>query len=468
MAGYARTNTADIQSGQVVKSAPINAELNAIVTAFAFSGGHNHDGSSTEGAYVGLIADTDALNKVVVDTSNNRVGFFSEVSSAAVEQIRIQDGAILPVTDNDIDLGASGTEFKDLYLDGTAHVDTLDVDENATVAGTLGVTGAVTANAGVVVDNITIDGTEIDLSSGDVTIDAALDIKLDAAGGDIKFLSDGTEFGEIRNISNDLTVISSVADKDIVFKGQDDSSEIEAMRIDMSEAGLVGIGTSSPSATLDVKGADATDQFIVGNTTENTQFRVRTLQDDQVRLYARDGDSARDMAFYTGTGERMRIRSGGFVAINTTGGSAQFQVLASSGEIVYFQNSAGTGAKLTAGNQSFSAVSDENKKENIVELDKQQSYDNIKKIRAITYKFKDMEVTDDNGKKTTHKDDKSRIGFIAQDWEPKYSQLVNTDDEGVKSLLYTETTPVLLSALQKAQEKIEALEARITALEKGE
>ena len=52
MAGYARTNTADIQSGTVVKSAPINAELNAIVTAFAFSGGHNHDGSSTEGAYV--------------------------------------------------------------------------------------------------------------------------------------------------------------------------------------------------------------------------------------------------------------------------------------------------------------------------------------------------------------------------------------------------------------------------------
>ena len=144
MAGYARTNTADIQSGQVVKSAPLNAELNAVVTAFAFSGGHNHDGSSTEGAYVGLIADVDALNKVVIDTSNNRVGFFSEVSSSAVEQVRIQDGAILPVTDNDIDLGASGTEFKDLYLDGTAHIDTLDVDVNATVAGTLGVTGATT------------------------------------------------------------------------------------------------------------------------------------------------------------------------------------------------------------------------------------------------------------------------------------------------------------------------------------
>ena len=144
MAGYARLKTADIQSGQVVKSAPINAELNGIVTAFAFSGGHDHSGSdaSTSGAFVPLIADVDGLNKVVVDTSNNRVGFFAEVSSSAVEQVRIQDGAILPVTDNDIDLGASGTEFKDLFIDGTAHIDTLDVDGDATVAGTLDVTGA--------------------------------------------------------------------------------------------------------------------------------------------------------------------------------------------------------------------------------------------------------------------------------------------------------------------------------------
>jgi len=221
MAGYARTNTADIQSGQVVKSAPLNAELNAVVTAFAFSGGHNHDGSSTEGAYVGLIADVDALNKVVIDTSNNRIGFFSEVSSSAVEQVRIQDGAILPVTDNDIDLGASGTEFKDLYLDGTAHVDTLDVDENAAVAGTLGVTGVVTANAGVVVDNITIDGTEIDLSSGDLTVDVAGDIILDADGGDFKFQDGGTEILRITNSSSDV-IIRPVADaKDIIFQQRD-------------------------------------------------------------------------------------------------------------------------------------------------------------------------------------------------------------------------------------------------------
>ena len=49
----------------------------------------------------------------------------------------------------------------------------------------------VTADGGVSIDNITIDGTEIDLSSGDLTVDVAGDIILDADGGDIIFKDDG-------------------------------------------------------------------------------------------------------------------------------------------------------------------------------------------------------------------------------------------------------------------------------------
>ena len=248
MAGYSRTNTADIQSGQVVKSAPINAELNAIVTAFAFSGGHNHDGSSTEGAYVGLIADTDALNKVVVDTSNNRVGFFSEVSSSAVEQVRIQDGAILPVTDNDIDLGASGTEFKDLHIDGTAHIDTLDVDENATIAGTLGVTGAVTANAGVVIDNITIDGTEIDLSSGDLTVDVAGDIILNTDDGIVSLQDDSATFGSLENSSGNL-VIKSGTTTALTFSG---ANVTAAGEVSMTTLDIGGTNVTATATELNI------------------------------------------------------------------------------------------------------------------------------------------------------------------------------------------------------------------------
>jgi hypothetical protein len=134
MAGYTRQSTADIIPNETVKSAPINAEYNAIRDAFAASGGHSHDGSTGEGAPIPLISDVDGNNKVVVDTANNRVSIYTEVGGAAVEQIRIQDGAIVPVTDDDIDLGASGAEFKNLYIDGTANIDAL-VSAAVTITG---------------------------------------------------------------------------------------------------------------------------------------------------------------------------------------------------------------------------------------------------------------------------------------------------------------------------------------------
>ena len=178
MAGYIRQATADIVPTATVRAAPINAEYNALRDAFAESGGHKHDGTSAEGDYVPLIADSDTFNKVAIDTNNNRVNIFVEVAAASVEQLRIQDGVIVPVTDNDIDLGTSALEFKNLYLDGIAKIDTLTVDENATVAGTLGVTGAVTlsstlgvtgvltASAGVI-GNVT--GNTAGIHTGNVT-----------------------------------------------------------------------------------------------------------------------------------------------------------------------------------------------------------------------------------------------------------------------------------------------------------
>tara|TARA_R110002153_G_scaffold125362_1_gene272378 strand:+ start:3911 stop:8236 length:4326 start_codon:yes stop_codon:yes gene_type:complete len=270
MAGYTRQSSADIVATAVVRANPLNLEFNTLRDAFTLTSGHKHDGSSTEGGYVPLIADSDGLNKIVIDTSNNRVGVFVEVSNAAVEQIRIQDGAIVPVTNTDIDLGTSTLEFKDLFLDGTAHIDTLDVDVNATVTGTLGVTGTgtfsnalsadgttlgtltvtgatalnggltmdtnkftvadgtgnvgiagtlavtgtsaftgeVTADAGISVDNITINGTEIDLSSGDLTLDVAGDIILNTDDGIVSLQDDTATFGSLENNSGNLNIKS--------------------------------------------------------------------------------------------------------------------------------------------------------------------------------------------------------------------------------------------------------------------
>ena len=122
---YTRQESASITDGSVIEASHFNNEFNQVEAAFAASTGHQHDGTTGEGGYIPLIADTDANNKIVSDTVNNRFGVFVEVASSPVEQFRFQDGAIVPVTDNDIDLGTSVLEFKDLYLDGTANVDTL-------------------------------------------------------------------------------------------------------------------------------------------------------------------------------------------------------------------------------------------------------------------------------------------------------------------------------------------------------
>ena len=94
------------------------------------------------------------------------------------------------------DFLAGKVTVDNVIINGTTigHTDDTDLitlaDGALTVAGTLAPSGVLTANAGVVVDNITIDGTEIDLSSGDLTLDVAGDIILDADGADVKF-SDG-------------------------------------------------------------------------------------------------------------------------------------------------------------------------------------------------------------------------------------------------------------------------------------
>ena len=115
----------------------------------------------------------------------------------------------------------------------------------ATFASTLAVTGVLTADAGVEIDAITIDGTTIALSTGslsitaatDITLDAVGDVILDADGGDVRIKDNGTTIGEISTTNSNLNISSSVQDKDIIFKGNDGGTAITALTLDMSAAG---------------------------------------------------------------------------------------------------------------------------------------------------------------------------------------------------------------------------------------
>ena len=148
MAGYsARQST--YTTGDVIAAADTNDEFNQLLAAFNATTGHTHDGTAGDGGPVTTLRDSSGYNKVLIDNSNNHLEFYVNVSSSAVQQLRIQDGAIVPITDNDIDLGTSLLEFKDLYLDGTANIDSLVADTADINAGTVDATiGGTTPAAG--------------------------------------------------------------------------------------------------------------------------------------------------------------------------------------------------------------------------------------------------------------------------------------------------------------------------------
>ena len=379
MAGYTRQSAAQIVSGEVISASPLNAELNQVLAAFNNSTGHSHDGTSAEGPPVDRIADANQRNMVLVDTANNHIEFYNEVGGAATQQLRIQDGSILPITTNDIDLGGASNEFKDLYIDGIAHIDVLDVDASATIATTLEVTGAITgsstvqgttitattafvpnasdgaalgttalefsdlyladeavialgadqdvtlthvhdtglllnstnkiqfndasqfihgssnailslgatdtisltatdttisgtltptgkiiADAGIDIDNFNIDGTTIALSSGDMTVDVAGDINLDAGGADIVLKDDGTQYGAFTNTSGNLIVKSGTTTAatfdgaNVTFAG----TVNPASHLDMPDSAIVKLGTGDD---LQIQ-HDGTNSFIANST----------------------------------------------------------------------------------------------------------------------------------------------------------------------------------------------------------
>ena len=96
---------------------------------------------------------------------------------------------------------------------------------------------SVDADGGVTVDNITIDGTEIDLSSGNLTLDVAGQLIINSDSGQIVLQDDTVNWGNLQNSSGDFIIGSLGADKDIIFQGLDGSSTITALTLDMSDGG---------------------------------------------------------------------------------------------------------------------------------------------------------------------------------------------------------------------------------------
>ena len=139
MAGYTRNDTSNnIATGNIINSADLDGEFDALQSAFVATTGHNHDGTTGSGAPISTIGPT---QEVIVTTT-----------------------AIRPSADNTIDLGTSLLEFKDLYIDGTANIDSL-------VADTADINGGTIDNATIATSNITVgSGKTLNVSAGTLTL----------------------------------------------------------------------------------------------------------------------------------------------------------------------------------------------------------------------------------------------------------------------------------------------------------
>jgi cytoskeletal protein CcmA (bactofilin family) len=162
MAGYIRQSS--FVDGDTITAALFNNEYNQLLNAFNNATGHAHDGTAAEGPVIGLIGDageTAPNNKVLIDTTNNFVEFYVQVASAPVQQLYIADGAIIPVTDSDIDLGTSSLYFKNAYIDSITTTGNIDVGGNLTVTGTTTFNGGTITMGDAATDNV-VFGADID------------------------------------------------------------------------------------------------------------------------------------------------------------------------------------------------------------------------------------------------------------------------------------------------------------------
>jgi hypothetical protein len=157
--------------------------------------------------------------------------FTSGVSSAA-DDLTAGDAAVnITTSSGDITIDAAANDSDIIFkgTDATADITMLTLDGSDA--------GTATFNHDIILGNnsfiqfggasetISGDGTDMTIAANNLTIDAAADIILDAAGNDFNFKSGGTEVLRITNSSSDVIIRPVVDAKDIIFQ-QADGTEV--------------------------------------------------------------------------------------------------------------------------------------------------------------------------------------------------------------------------------------------------
>src|SRR5210317_899663 len=293
MASYTRQSS--FADGDTITAALFNNEFNQLVNAFHNSTGHKHDGTTAEGPVIGLIGDageTSPNNKVLIDTTNNYIEFYVEVSSAPVQQLYIADGAIIPVTDSDVDLGTTSLRFKDTYTD------TITTTGNVDVGGNLTVTGTTTFNGGTI--------TMGDAATDNVVFGADVDSNIIPDDDDSYDLGSASQ--ECRNLYIDGTanIDSLVADTADINGGTIDGATIATSDITVGAGKTLDVS----SGTLTLADDQISGDKVEGGTIAATTITSLTATTTDINGGTIDGATIATSDITVGTGKTLDVSSG--------------------------------------------------------------------------------------------------------------------------------------------------------------
>ena len=165
-------------------------------------------------------------------------------------------------------------------------------------------TGSVSIVGSLVVDDITLNGSTIS-DSGDLTLDIGGDLNIDVDGTDIILKDGGTAFGRFKRDSSDFIIKSEANNEDIILRGQDGGSTIDALTLDMSEAGAASFNstisaTGATLTSLSAQNSEATALMINGSNVVGT----RELGDNAFNstAFTTNTGTVTSVAVTTGTG----------------------------------------------------------------------------------------------------------------------------------------------------------------------
>ena len=217
---------------------------------------------------------------ILYDHANTALDF----NIGGTTEMRLQDGVLRPETDNDVDLGASGAEFKDLYLDGVAYIDDLRADQlgaaldansqaitninvdSGAIDGT--VIGANSAAAGTFAALV---GTSLSVSDGDITNvgDIALDtISADGNDFDLVLTDNRSAAMQIRESSNVYMQFDTSNGSEAIFFKKELEVEQGAVVYDNKEIQF-GTDETDSGASGSLKYVSASDVFQISGSAAN-------------------------------------------------------------------------------------------------------------------------------------------------------------------------------------------------------